>query len=25
MTASKTNWGNAFRSCFRRTSLLYPT
>jgi len=25
MTASKNNWSNAFRSCFWRTSLLYPT
>jgi len=25
MTSSKNNWGNAFRSCFSRTSLLYPT
>jgi len=24
MTASKNNWRNAFRSCFWRTSLLYP-
>jgi len=24
MTASKTNWSNAFRSCFWRTSLLCP-
>jgi len=25
MTAGKNNWSNAFRSCFWRTSFLYPT
>jgi len=25
MTARKNNWSNALRSCFWRTSLLYPT
>jgi len=25
MKAGKNNWSNAFRSCFCRTSLLYPT
>jgi len=25
MTAGKNSWSNAFRSCFSRTSLLYPT
>jgi len=25
MTAGKNSWSNAFRSCFWRTSLLYPT
>jgi len=25
MTAAKSNWSNAFCSCFWRTSLLYPT
>jgi len=25
MTASKNDYSNAFRNCFWRTSLLYPT